>query len=105
MAGTEFETIRTTTVTNGSEPRYEHMAVDELRRAVDCLRTCSDEELSNIPVVHQGDHLERGAVYFDLRHQERGEITAMANMIADIDNWLVPKERTDPSTWNRLVTR
>lgn len=103
MTGTEFESSRTIETANGAEPRLERMPVDRMKRVVENLRTFSDAELSSIPVVHQGDHLERGATYVDLRHQERGEIVAMANMIADIDNWFVPKSSVAPAMWERLT--
>jgi hypothetical protein len=103
MAGTEFETNSTITRNGKSEPSYVQKPVDEMKRQVEYLRRFSDSDLKNIVVVQQGNHLEQGQIYFDLRHKERGEIMAMANMIADIDNWLVPKKEVDSNTWERLV--
>jgi hypothetical protein len=62
-----------------------------------------DDELKQIPVLNDGSRLEQGAVYFDLRHPERGETRARGDMVAGPQNWYVPKSQTDYQLWN-LIT-
>jgi len=74
--------------------------IKDLHRRLSDLR---DDELKAIPVVEEGTHLEQGAAYFDLKHPERGEVHARADMVAGPENWYVPKAHMDYQLWN-LIT-
>jgi hypothetical protein len=74
--------------------------VKELHQRWSDLR---DDELKQIPILNEGERLEQGAVYFDLRHPERGEVRARGDMSAQPGNWFVPKAQLDYRLWN-LIT-
>lgn len=78
-------------------PAYE---IEELNEYLSDLR---DDQLKQIPIVAQGERLEQGAVYFDLRHPQDGPIKAIGNMVAGPDNWYVPKSMVDYELWNLLT--
>lgn len=61
------------------------------------------DEWKRVPVLLEGERLEQGAVYFDLKHPERGEMKAMGGMEAGPTNWYVPKALVDYELWN-LIT-
>jgi hypothetical protein len=67
------------------------------------LRDLRDDELKQIPVLDEGERLEQGAAYFDLRYPERGEFRARGDMAAGPDNWYVAKSEVDYQLWN-LIT-
>ena len=71
----------------------------ELHRSMSEL---NDEELKRIPVIAEGERLQQGSTYLDLRDPERGEFTAMGGMVAGGENAYVPKDRVPYPTWNRL---
>jgi hypothetical protein len=62
-----------------------------------------DDDLKQIRVLEEGTRLRQGATYFDLKHPERGEITATAEMSAGPDNWYVPKSEVPYNLWNLLI--
>lgn len=61
-----------------------------------------DDELKRIPVLPEGERLQQGATYLDLRDPERGEFTATGEMSAEPESAITPKDRVDYPTWNRL---
>lgn len=61
------------------------------------------DEVKQLSVVAPGERLEQGAVCFDLRRPERGEIRAVGGITAGEREWLVPKKTTDYRLWN-LIT-
>jgi hypothetical protein len=67
------------------------------------LRELRDDELKQIPILDEGTRLEQGAVYFDLRHPEWGEVHARGDMEAGPNNLYVPKSMIDYQLWN-LIT-
>ena len=62
-----------------------------------------DDELRKIPVLREGQRLEQGATYLDLRSPQRREFTATGEMSASPDGWFVPKTGVPYSLWNRLL--
>ncbi|GCE48323.1 hypothetical protein EI42_04612 [Thermosporothrix hazakensis] len=66
------------------------------------LADLSDDELKSLIPVGEGSRLEQGAKYIDLKHLERGEFVATANMIAEPGHIYVAKKDTDYVLWNRL---
>jgi hypothetical protein len=54
-------------------------------------------------VLREGSRLDQGATYVDLHSEHPEEFTALADMVALGDNWLVPKSRIDYTPWNRLL--
>jgi hypothetical protein len=74
--------------------------IKELHQRYNDLR---NDELKQIPVLEEGERLEQGATYFDLRYPERGEFTAMGGMVTGPDNWYVPKNQTDYQLWNLII--
>ncbi len=73
--------------------------VKEIHRSLNHL---NDTDLKQVPVLDEGERLQQGATYLDLRHPEQGEITGMGNMVAGPENAYVPKDRVPYPTWNRL---
>jgi hypothetical protein len=67
------------------------------------LRELRDDELKQIPILDEGTRLEQGAVYFDLRHPDWGEVHARGDMTAGPNNLYVPKSLIDYQLWN-LIT-
>jgi hypothetical protein len=74
--------------------------IKEVHQQMNDLR---DDELKQIPVLVEGSRLEQGAVYYDLRHPEYGEVKARGDMVAGPENWYVPKSGVDYQLWN-LIT-
>ncbi len=72
--------------------------VKPLSRALDL----QDDELKRIPVLPEGQRLQQGGTYLDLRNPERGEFTATGDMAAGRENAYVAKDRVPYDTWNRL---
>ena len=85
--------------TTRDRTRTAHDIKDAHRR----LSEMRDDELKQIPILEDGERLEQRAVYFDLKHPERGEIQARADMVAGPENWYVPKSQVDYQLWNLLV--
>ena len=46
--------------------------------------------------------MEQGAKYIDLQHLEQGEFVATTGMVAEEEQYYVPKKATDYVLWNRL---
>src|SRR5579885_2566978 len=84
---------------SGPGPEPTRSAYD-LKEAHDRLREMPDDVLKQIPILEPGIQLNEGAVYFDLRHPERGEFKGMNNMEADADNWYIAKDDVDYELWN-----
>jgi hypothetical protein len=61
-----------------------------------------NDHLRQILIVEEGERLQQGAVYLDLRYPERGAFKAMGGMVAGPDNWYVPKNHVDYELWNLL---
>ncbi|HEX4203237.1 MAG TPA: hypothetical protein VHZ51_03365 [Ktedonobacteraceae bacterium] len=66
------------------------------------LADFTDDELKSIMLLPTGTRLEQGAKYIDLRHLERGEFTANADMVVEPGHYVVAKKETDYVLWNRL---
>jgi hypothetical protein len=66
------------------------------------LRDWPDDELKEIPLLPQGERLQQGGVYLDLRDPQRGEIRATGDMQASADDAFVAKDQVPYPTWNRL---
>jgi hypothetical protein len=71
-----------------------------LHRSIDHIL---DDDLKQIPVLPEGERLMQGATYFDLKHPQRGEITATGDMSAGADNWYVAKTDVHYNLWNLLI--
>jgi hypothetical protein len=63
----------------------------------------TDDELKQIPLIPDGQPLQQGAVYIDLRDGRRKEFTAIGDMSATSSNWYIPKSEVHYSLWNRLI--
>ena len=74
-----------------------------LRKSGMDLRGVDDDELKQLPVVPDGEHLQQGATYVDLYEQPRREFTARGDMSAQPGNAYVPKDRVPYQVWNRLI--
>ncbi|HEU4752478.1 MAG TPA: hypothetical protein VFU47_05165, partial [Armatimonadota bacterium] len=75
----------------------------DVKKAHRCLSSFRDDELKQIPILNEGERLEQGAVYFDLRHPQDGEIRARGDMVAGPDHWYIPKSDVDYQLWNLLI--
>lgn len=64
----------------------------------------TDDELRRLVVLQEGDRLEQGATYIDLRHADRGEFTADTPEEVGPPNLnlIIPKQQTDYELWNKL---
>lgn len=71
------------------------------KRGMD-LGAVNDEDLKQVPVIREGERLEQGATYLDLKHPMR-EFTARGDMTAGPHNAYVPKDRVPYQIWNRLT--
>jgi hypothetical protein len=67
------------------------------------LEGITDDGLKQIPVLWDGNRLEQGATYVDLRDPQRREFKATGDMVATPEHWYVPKDAVDYELWNRLV--
>jgi hypothetical protein len=54
-------------------------------------------------VVSEGERLQQGATYVDLRRQPMEEFTARGDMTAGAANAYVPQDRVPYEIWNRLI--
>jgi hypothetical protein len=63
----------------------------------------ADDELRQIPILADGQRLEQGATYLNIRDPRRREFTALGGMQAESDCWYVPKDAVPYSIWNRLT--
>ena len=75
----------------------------DVKGAHDRLRSIEDDDLKEIPILPAGSRLEQGAVYFDLRHPEKGPFKALGGQVVGKDDLIIAKQRTDYEIWNRLV--
>ena len=64
-----------------------------------------DSDLDEITVVPEGERLEQGATYIDLRDDPPEEFVATGGLQAGADNWYVPKDDVPYQIWNRLLGR
>jgi hypothetical protein len=72
------------------------------KRGMD-LGGVNDEELKQVPIVCEGERLQQGATYVDLKQPSLEEFTARADMTAGSNNAYVPKNRVPYEIWNRLI--
>lgn len=85
-----------------SEQRDVGLRASDIKDLYSKLADFTHDELRTIIIVPLGEHLEQGAKYIDLNDREKGEFTALAEMISDEDHYYVPKKRTEYVLWNRL---
>jgi len=76
----------------------------DLKDVHDMLPGWTPAELRQLIVLPEGSRLQQGAVYFDLRHPERGEFKARGDMVALPGSRLVPKDRTGYDLWKKLTS-
>jgi hypothetical protein len=88
-----------------NDPSYQPRLIpaSEIKDITQVYNDLRHDELRRIPIVAEGERLEQGACYFDLRYPERGEFKAVGGMEAGPRNWYVPKAFTDYELWN-LIT-
>jgi hypothetical protein len=72
------------------------------KRGMD-LGGVNDEELRQVPIVCEGERLQQGATYVDLKQPPLEEFTARGDMTAGSHNAYVPKTRVPHEIWNRLT--
>ncbi|MGE5620061.1 MAG: hypothetical protein ACM3US_12465 [Sphingomonadaceae bacterium] len=89
---------------DGEQPEEGALSAYEYKDVGELLPDWSAAELRQLPIVPEGSRLQQGAVYFDLRHPERGEFKARGDMVAPPDSRLVPKDRADFTLWNKLTS-
>ena len=75
----------------------------DIQEARDKLKGFPREALRQVPVVPEGERLQQGATYIDLRTREPHEFKARANMLATREHWYVPKADTAYELWNGLT--
>jgi hypothetical protein len=63
----------------------------------------NDGELKDIPVIPDGQRLQQGGVYIDLRDPRRKEFTATGDMRAETRNLYTSKSEVPYELWNRLI--
>jgi hypothetical protein len=84
-----------------------HVAVGQtafhLRKRGDDVGPLDDEELKQVPVLADGERLQQGGTYVDLKGNRREEFTATGEMSADPEHAYVPKDRVPYEIWNRLT--
>jgi hypothetical protein len=88
---------------NRGPAHYQTISADQIKEVYDRYPDLNDAALMDIPVVVEGEQLEEGEVYFDLKHPEHGEFRGMNDMCAGPDNWFVPKNRVSYELWNVLI--
>jgi hypothetical protein len=76
--------------------------IREVRRT---LHHLPDDELNQVPILPEGMRLQQGATYVDLHSDRPEEFTAMGDMVAQRDQWVVPKDQVPDPVWNRLLGR
>lgn len=88
----------------GSNPERSAPSAYDLTELHQLLSDFTDDELRRIVVLQEGDRLEQGATYIDLRHADRGEFKAEKPETVGSSklNLFVPKQNTDYQLWNRL---
>lgn len=75
----------------------------QVKEIVTALPEFTVEELQEIPILPEGERLQHGATYVNLRGIERRPFTATGDQIASPGAWIVPKKATPRPYWNRLV--
>lgn len=85
----------------GSSVRH----VRDRKDAGELLPGFTDAELREIPLVPEGQRLENGATYVDLRDPDRQPFTASARNVASRGSLLVPKAEVPYQYWNRIIGR
>lgn len=75
----------------------------DIKEARDKLKGFPREALRQVPVVAEGERLQQGATYIDLRTGEPREFKATGDMRATKDHWYVPKDSTAYELWNGLI--
>lgn len=75
----------------------------EVKEAHRRFREFTDDELAQIAIVAEGQRLEQGSDYLDLRGPAAEPLTATADMSAGEDHLYVSKAGTPYELWNRLI--
>lgn len=75
----------------------------DIKEAHRLLEGITDDGLKQIPVLWEGNRLEQGATYIDLRDPRRQQFKATGDMVATAEHWYVPKDAVDYELWNHLV--
>lgn len=88
----------------GANPERNAPSAFDLTELHTLLPDFDNDELKRIVVLREGDWLEQGATYVDLRHMDRGEFTADKPQQVGPSklNLFIPKQQTDYQLWNRL---
>jgi hypothetical protein len=89
--------------TAGAHPEKSARTAYDLKPLHNRLNHLLDDDLKQIRILPEGARLEQGATYFDLKHPERGEITATGDMAAGGDNWYAAKDSVHYNLWNLLI--
>lgn len=63
----------------------------------------TDDTLRSISVLPEGERLQQGATYIDLKEERPQEFVATGDMEAGPDNWYVNKREVHYEIWNRLI--
>lgn len=84
--------------------QYQTVMASEIKELT-ALPGLDASQLSRLPVVKEGERLEQGADYLDLKHPQGGVFTAMGDMAAEPGKWYVPKRDTDHELWNLITTK
>lgn len=86
-----------------SAPREETRTAYDAKDVHDTLRDLSDDLLKRIPLVPEGQRLQQGGTYVDLREADRQSFTAQGKETADADHRYVAKDRVPYRIWNHLI--
>jgi hypothetical protein len=87
----------------GPHPEQGARTAYDLKDVHGRLAEMDDDVLRGVPVLPEGSRLEQGAVYFDLRNPDAGELKARGDLVAGPGQALVPKSAVDHYTWNWLI--
>jgi hypothetical protein len=87
----------------GPHPEQNARTAYDLKDVHDRLSEMDDDVLRGVPVLPEGSRLEQGAIYFDLRDPDAGELKARGDLVAGPGQALVPKSAVDHYTWNWLI--
>ena len=90
--------------TRSAEQEHGHRTAYDLKAAHRTLaEEFSDDELKGIPVIPEGQRLQQGGIYIDLKDPRRKEFTATGDMTAGARNLYTSKSEVPYPLWNRLI--